>query len=122
MLCKLVENPNAKFRNLRFGGIAGLKNGDFVWLDKAQHIGDSVTIHYNPGKEANGNLLDDWELVPETVDFMTAINALKVGKTIKCKQDMMENRVYKNSSFIKDQHNEPISVDEIIYGKWYIEN
>lgn len=96
----VLENPKAKFRRM--------SDGEVYYFSDQTHC-----IRRDGG---NGSMLtdrydEDWELVREPVDFMTAINS---GKAIRG-----ENFTLANSGelFLGHQQLSPADIN----GKWYIE-
>ena len=78
MVKELMENPKLTFKNLRFGGIVGYReDGALAWIGGTEKNGEAFTIHWLPRGCVCGNWNDEWELVRESVDFMTAVNSDK---------------------------------------------
>lgn len=77
---------------------------------------------------------DEWELIREQVDFMTAIMALEGGKTIKCEWIGKDGESIRRSTYFPKKEfsisSRPITdvggsapcVAEVLRGKWYIED
>ena len=128
--------------NEAFEGL--LKNKDSVYETKLGPFRSELSlcksgffylkIYDNLGKEIdsslggggfNGNITaeDEWKLVREPVDFMTAIKAYEMGKTIKCDTEGIGTRIHKpdHNNILVDNRKAPITTNEIINGKWLIE-
>ena len=78
MIKTLQENPKARFKNNRCEDIVSVhKDGFLTWDKKGTHY--EITF---AGFDSNcsGNSKDEWEEVPEPVEFMAAANS---GKRIK---------------------------------------
>jgi hypothetical protein len=129
----LSEKPETKFINVRFGGVLGLKHGDLVWIKASQRTGDEFSIHYEPeckspapdGGFATGNLLDEWELIPESIPFLEAVKAYAEGKTIRCeicnkKYDYVPNAASLQCNGL-GYDLDGVTTAEILEGSWYIE-
>ncbi|MEY7998646.1 hypothetical protein AB8U03_00270 [Clostridium sp. Mt-5] len=120
MIDKLGRNKNLKFQFVGEGPFR-TNRGDII---HANSVGRIVN-------EANESALSDFSLnskfrlVNEPVDKMTAFKAFSEGKSIYCllrgsrydyKPDLVSQFVE-----LRTQADEPISVQEILYGKWFIE-
>jgi hypothetical protein len=125
----LTVNPEAQFKNQRFGGIIGYNEfGSLAWISGTKRDGEAFTLSciQNVPEWCQGNWDDDWELVQEPVDFMTAVKAYAEGKTIRCEYN---NRTLNFSDDCKHWDgfrfapNELgyIGTESILHGKWYIE-
>lgn len=76
------------------------------------------------GMDGNIKLTDEWQLVQQPVSFMEAIKAYKNGKAIRCEL-IGTSKTYiphANSIVPADNTCRPITVDEMLNGKWYIED
>lgn len=69
---------------------------------------------------SRGRALGEWELVHESVDFMTAIKALDRGKRIRVEWGIIV-RTYEGYLLQDNNRHQPVTTDEIIRGEWYIE-
>lgn len=66
---------------------------------------------------------DEWEISEKLVDFIDTVKSFKSGKTIRCDFNGW-SYTYKpdgNAKELIDGNNQPVSTDEILNGKWYIE-
>lgn len=124
MLKELTENPKAKFESYH-GRVVAIsdKTGRVVWLEENGEEAPFIIFSYGPG--GVDNLHIEWKLVPQEVDFTTAVNAFNNMVTIECSfLGIGEKRVYKPSvnrmRAMLDQHGTAVTSDEILNGKWYI--
>lgn len=102
MLTYLLDHPEAKFKRLNGGDVLyGLITSKTITNLKLNVPAGSLRVD------------EDWELVPEAVDFMTAINS---GKRITC-----ERRVISNCDPDWILTHNCLTVG-LINSKWYIEN
>lgn len=112
MIKSLTDNPNSKFKRIQDGRIF--------------YQGNNGTLFREPGFVEGISPDDEWELVHEPVNFMTAIKAFDEGKKITCKDTQFGTRSYiRKSSMCRhlvDNTDLPITPDEILEGKWYIED
>lgn len=124
---KILESqPHRKFRNVKSNGLQEIPLRSIMYLDRDGYIANE----YN--HTLCGLCVDsEYELIPEKVDFMTAIQAYAEGKTIKCAivSDDGINYIPGNSNIINyfgtklaDILGNPITTKEILEGKWYIED
>jgi hypothetical protein len=79
-------------------------------------------IKFNNGYD---NLLLEcvYELVQESVDRLTAIEANDNGKTISCQLPNVGKRIFKQTvgKFLVDDDGLAVTTQEILNGTWYIE-
>lgn len=119
MIKELTENPKLRF----------VRTSDSrTFKTSSMKINDAEIIdYYVSGLAKSGSeciaLKDDWELVREPVDFMTAVIAHEMGRTIKCDSEGIGTRIYRPgfNNVLVDNSKAPITTHEIINGKWYIE-
>lgn len=117
MIKTLRENPKAQFKNNRCEDIVSVhKDGFLTWNKK----GTPYEITF-AGFDSNcfGNSKDEWEEVPEPVDFMAAANS---GKRIR-----HESWAVREFDTVKDAlmviaSNCPSVAKGMLNGKWYIES
>jgi hypothetical protein len=129
VIAYLHDHPEAKFKNLRMGGVIGYNEcGELAWLEG---IGSPrlFTIHYNgepKTMKGGGNWDDNWELVQKPVPFMEAVKAFYAGKTIRCESDSWGKREYKRTdntdSHMVDNCYASITAEEILDGVWSAED
>lgn len=99
MFMVALENPKAKFKNIL--------NGDIYHFTKGRHLQNEAGWTYMSPK-----IDEDWEIVRDPVDFMTAINS---GKPMK----PFESNLYcRPAIFWLTCHEFTL---EEINGKWHIE-
>lgn len=121
MIKEISENKEKKFKN-SMGNIVGLnKTGRLSWLEKGNNNGDPLVFG---SCDAWPNLNIEWELVREPVDFMTAVKAFSEGKPVICESSSFGKRRYNptHGHTLIDDKDSSISYQEIINGKWYIED
>jgi len=65
----------------------------------------------------------EWEMVEEPIEFRKAVEAFNKGYTIRCHLGNEVNRYNPKSpvDILKGKTGEAISVEEILEGKWFIE-
>jgi len=91
------------------------KDGNIVFYNRKGEYDKLNAIHLN----------SEFEEVLKPVSFYDAINARMNGKTIKCLFDSFEN-IYEYTEadygcdVLIDSLEEPMSIDEMKYGIWYI--
>ncbi|WP_058953186.1 hypothetical protein [Clostridium tyrobutyricum] len=117
---KFSRNPNLKFKFVA-EELYKLSKGVIVKLDK---VGRVVNEEGEPIL-SNFSLNSKFSLVNEPVDKLEAFKAFSMGKTIYCSH---ANNKYEyipchDSEFtaLKNKFDEPISIEEILYGEWFIE-
>lgn len=113
-----LENPKAKFRSLA----EGLDQGKIFKVSKSGVLVNDVMNGVGLCIPAVGS---EWALIREPVDFMTAIKAYRDGRTITCEYTgFSKTRKYDPSisGVLKDDRNIGLSCQEILDGKWYIED
>lgn len=104
MLKMFDKNPNLKFKRDE----PTPDGKDYlIQLDQEGNIIYSINNSHFSLCLSRKNLKANWELIPESVNFTTVMKAYADGKTIRC--------------FI-DENRNVISLNEILNGKWYIEN
>jgi hypothetical protein len=116
MLDKFERNPDLKFKFVYEG-----TEGQVIILDEIGRVvneeGKSILSCFN--------LNSKFSLVNEPVDKMEALKAFSMGKTIYCSyaNNKYEYIPCHDSEFtaLKNKFDEPISIEEILYGEWFIE-
>lgn len=117
MIKEITENPDWKFKRISDGLI--IKAEQYFLNTKYELIWES-------GHEKIA-LEDDWEKVKLPVPFIDAIEEYSEGNSIYC---IIDNEKYiyippktGNKSFISifESDGTPITTDEILRGKWYVE-
>ena len=110
MIKMLTENPKLRFKCKLESGLYNTVCADNGWF-KCEY-----SYYFNT----------EWELIQEPVDFTTAIKAYQNGKTIKCESEKFKNNryniVFGEGNVIADNNGYGISAEEILNGKWYIED
>jgi hypothetical protein len=116
MLDKFERNPNLKFK---YVNEMGLDYGNIHLSGDGHIVNEAGTPILS-----NFTLSSKFMLVNEPVDRMTAFRAFEQGKAIYC---ILLDKKYEYSSEIsgllesKTRHGfMGISVEEILYGKWFI--
>lgn len=122
VLDKFERNPNLKFKFV-LNEDYRTEDGVAIRLDNFSRV---VSEDGEPIL-SNFTLKDRFVLLNQSVDKITAFKAFARGKTIWCGYD--ENILHYEPMFncssptvmenIENQ--EPVSVEEILYGKWFIE-
>jgi hypothetical protein len=66
---------------------------------------------------------EEWELIQQPVDFLTAVKAYSEGKTIRCERVNEITYTYKrkDGDYFKDTSGSAPCITEILEGKWYVE-
>lgn len=129
MIKMLEDNPELKFKAKNYGKpevIITVQDGGLVFQIEKNETCMAVF---------NGYYLNcKWELINEPVDLITAIKAFAEGKQIKSvlKTESVDevtkyqigncDKVSTWGAFIKDTLGQPMTVNEILYAKWYIED
>lgn len=120
---KILESqPNRKFKFVKSNGLQEIPIGSIIYLDREGYI----TNEYNHAL-CGLNVDSEYELIPEPVDFITAIKAYVEGKTIKSETDTVQTTYVPNECCclgykLIDENRSPIATEEILKGKWYIED
>ena len=114
MLRELSENPLLKFKD-NSGSTVGIsdKTGRVDWLNGDK---EEVFVIYSHAPGNVDNLHLNWELVPEPVDFMTAINS---EKNIRYENWVRYYRL--GSAFEVMVGKSPVILREMLNGKWFVE-
>lgn len=102
-------DPRAKFKQV----------GELI--DRVYYIGSDGILLREPGVVMAVSINSDWELVCEPVDFMTAMKNLRDGSTIRVNWNK-NTRTYKNRYTMRDDEDQFLCLNEILDGKWYIED
>lgn len=116
---------------LRVGEIAESEARNKVIKTRAD--GESVIKHYKRSDSTYGSdlfvlhedfLLLKWRILPNYVDFETAMEALSNDKVVRC--HFVDDEVYirlHQGHTMKQIHNmrSNVSLEELIHGKWTIE-
>ncbi|MBV4423448.1 hypothetical protein [Clostridium tyrobutyricum] len=119
MIEKLGRNPNLKFKYTAEESCRTDK-GVVITLDEFGRI-------INEKKEpilSYFTLNSKFSLVNEPVDRMTAFKAFEKGKSIYCDYEGKKyhyNRPSVYGNKLIDNLGDSISIEEILYGKWFIE-
>jgi hypothetical protein len=100
-IAMLEQNPR-----LRFNCVANGVPGELrVGVNGAISYIDNLAIY------------NQWELIQQSVDFLTAVKAYSEGKTIRCERDGETNDYQTdkpNDTFCK------LECLDVLYGTWYI--
>ena len=112
-IAKLEENQKLKFKD-QYGIIASLNEDGYLVLERngnTKSLGLLLKVASSQRLPA-----DNWGLIQEPVDFMTAYKAWQDGKTIRLQTRDGE---FKFAKGIKDFY---VSMSDIEYGRWFIED
>jgi hypothetical protein len=125
----LEQNPSAEFK-CQYNQKIGIKEGILRWDSGALF---KINIEgYKDEDMRTAGTLDrfEWELIQQSVDFLTAVKAYSEGKTIRCELDQnslkynplnaKENVVY-GKPLVTNLFGSSIGCKEILEGRWYIE-
>ena len=112
---KLTVNKSLKFRRVSDG--KEYRMNDFDSLLPSKVIAGETCCWQGI------KLLDEWELIQQPVDFLTAVKAYSKGKTIRCEIGE-ETRIYdyKVGYGMTNINHYAITVGEILNGTWYVED
>lgn len=116
MIKILYENPKLKAKGRGYNSPVVInKYGHVTWRDCDELV--ELTQDF---------MSTEWTVIPpkpDAVPFMDAVKAYVEGKTIRCESDFANTTVYVPAaiSHFVDQHSLSVSPDEILAGKWYIE-
>ncbi|MBV4439403.1 hypothetical protein [Clostridium tyrobutyricum] len=116
---KLGRNPNLQFRFIG-GNAYKVDYGTIIHLDPDGYVVDRLGI----STLSRFNLNSKFTLVNEPVDKMEALKAFDEGKVIYCDCEGQKYHYDPSSMYgdrLVDTHGNSISVQEILYGKWFIE-
>ena len=89
-----------------------------------------VMTHFSgtfEGFEGNIGINTEWELIQQSIPFMEAVKAYSEGKTIRCEWNGRSKKwesEYKNGSLYKgiEEYDGAVCPEEILNGKWYVED
>lgn len=127
----LTENPKLKFVTNNGFEYTMSVDGGYFYFEVFDNNGEYVNPEKYAGGRFNGNVEPNlvWTLVQEPVPFMEAAKAYHEGKAIRCEIEC-KAFTYKKSKYNEWLSMEAIcgkakylgvSVKEILYGRWYIE-
>ncbi|CAB1242405.1 conserved hypothetical protein [Clostridiaceae bacterium BL-3] len=120
MIDKLGRNPNLKFQFVEDEIYKENGNGIVIALDE-----DGRVIN-EAGRPilSNFSLSSKFRLVNEPVSVKEAFKAFEEGKTIYCDNEGIryyyEPELLGRCTVLKNQFSKAISVQELLYGKWFI--
>jgi hypothetical protein len=116
MMKSLTENPDLKFQC--DDGYEAYVSGTIFRL---KYKGEKSNLDGNI--RLVGNYADKWTPIPEpqkSISRDKAFQAMDAGKNIRCDYDG-ESKTYAGHSFTTLCENEPVTIEEIQHGVWYIE-
>lgn len=117
---KLERNSNLKFQFVRNEDYR-VEDGTIIHVDEEYRV---VDISGKPSL-SNFTLKDRFILLNQPVDKSTAFLAFWKGKTIYCEYQNCKFRYKpKNNgkyNILENENAEPVSIEEILYGRWFIE-
>lgn len=120
----LAENPKLRFKCNRYtigansyGSIVHEKNGECS--DMGEFLSLSAGVTSQTG----------WELIQESVDFLTAVKAYSEGKTIRCEANGSEyifnGKCHRSKigqgAWFRSERDTILSTEMILNGTWYVE-
>ncbi|WP_017752486.1 hypothetical protein [Clostridium tyrobutyricum] len=109
MIEKLGRNPNLQFRFVN-------DEDYYKSLGIIVHLREDGYLANSSNETLTFSLRDKFTLVNEPVDRMTAFKAFEKGKSICCiYSDIKRTFIPINNTFTG------FSIEEILYGKWFIE-
>jgi hypothetical protein len=117
-IAMLEENPKLQFKSIPelYMTPAVLKSDDYKGIQVTTLDGKwNVCYRVN----------DTWELIQQPIPFMEAVKAYSEGKTIRCEDSKWKTRIYEPCEFsneMKDTIGFAVSPEEILEGKWYVED
>lgn len=129
-IAMLEKNPRAKLTTTLGGNKYELlvdgKNNNYFVFNVYTKYGEKISSSTGGGG-FNYNIPTDlkWELIQQSVDFLTAVKAYSEGKTIRCEDSKCKTRIYEPCEFsneMKDTIGLAVSPEEILEGKWYVED
>lgn len=129
-IAMLEKNPRAKLTTTLGGNKYELlvdgKNNNYFVFNVYTKYGEKISSSTGGGG-FNYNIPTDlkWELIQRPVDFLTAVKAYSEGKTIRCEDSKRKTRIYEPCEFsneMKDIIGLAVSPEEILEGKWYVED
>ena len=115
-----------------FEAVEAIKNGKTVKSNRNciyKRIDNVICMKNSEGKFIPSHISSDeieFEIVIKEVSFKEALEAYKNEKDIKCRYDNHYSIFYNNYNecntynFIKGDDGEGVSLEEMLYGKWYI--
>jgi hypothetical protein len=119
-IAMLEQNPNLKFMDVD-GSILSLSRYGYLFRN---HPEDKDGVGCN-GIDGNIKPNTAWELIQQPVDFLTAVKAYAEGKTIRCERCTTITKYNPNGEYTYDLNDtrtqRAICADEIINGRWYVE-
>jgi hypothetical protein len=114
----LAEKPELRFKSQLGNEIYVDKCGNIRWQETETTMGDIADLHHLFMKNT-------WELVQQPVSFMEAVKAYSEGKTIRCERCTTITKYNPNGEYTYDLNDtrtqRAICADEIINGRWYVE-
>ena len=118
MIEKLGRNPNLQFRFVN-------DEDYYKSLGIIVHLREDGYLANSSNETLTFSLRDKFTLVNEPVDKLEAFKAFSMGKTIYCSyaNNKYEYIPCHDSEFtaLKNKFDEPVSIEEILYGEWFIE-
>lgn len=118
-IAMLEKNPSLRFKD--YDDILYASKYGYIMFERKGYSKDCPAGRF----EGNVNLNTKWELIQQPVSFMEAVKAYSEGKTIRCEDSMWKTRIYEPCEFsseMKDTRDVAVSPEEILEGKWYVED
>lgn len=133
-IAMLEKNPKLVFEaEVRVCGDIGTGKRVRMWVNSCHEIQiDGVSVGVRYGLNTN----DEWELVQQPVDFITAVKAYSEGKTIRCERngriegwlipDMAKSKIVGEKCWVKlflnpTKMDRNLSTTNILQDSWYVE-
>lgn len=118
---KFERNSNLKFQFVRNEDYR-VEDGAIIHLDNFSRIVNEE----NEPILSNFSLKDRFILLNQSVDKIMAFKAFSKGKTIycECHNDRLHYKPMPSNEFTameNIENQEPVSVEELLYGKWFVE-
>ena len=124
-IAMLEKNPKLVFEGeVRVCGDIGTGKRVRMWVNSCHEIKiDGVSVGVRYGLNTN----DEWELIQQPVDFLTAVKAYSEGKTIRCERHGASFKFnpfglpsYLNRFVTKGGAS--LSCIDVLEGTWYVED
>jgi hypothetical protein len=122
-IAMLEKNPKLRFKNQENYGLSvNEDNGCLILKYYSDIISDNNNIRI---ADCNKFKADEWELIQQPVDFLTAVKAYSEGKTIRSEQEDGASEIYSCKcgiiSMFEGEKGTILNCKEVLKAKWYIE-
>lgn len=117
MFCKLDKDRNKVFKRK----VDGLE----IKILPRTHSNDNLPncCYYWESGYPSLSPNDEWEEVPQEIPWQKAIESWARGKSVKCKMPTGNVEFlyeFTNEEIFKNDDGKGVSLDEILYGEWYV--